>query len=248
MRLATLAFLLALGVGLCRAAQPPPTPADGEQWMRQYLTELSDRTQAHRTYLQILLSLSVLVIGILGVVVVRWGWRNRQDIKYLREASSRQVETAPASERLAANVRLVLASTLTKYEYFHLNQLARTQAHLVKYSDALAQDIRRLEALDFITGTGNEPGYRALFRMVKEQSRAQTEFNLKQLFRVTEQGKDYLRQRGAFSEGELNHSTPTQPQDGARRNDAMSDQTRGNGGREPVRKSSVEASNDGSGE
>ena len=247
MRLATLAFLLALGVGLCRAAQPPPTPADGEQWVRQYLTELGDKTQAHRTYLQILLSLSLLVIGVLGVVVVRWGWRNRQDIKYLREASSRQVETAPASERLAANVRLVLASTLTKYEYFHLNQLARTQAHLVRYSDALAQDIRRLEALDFITGTGNEPGYRALFRMVKEQSRSPTEFNLKQLFRVTEQGKDYLRQRAAFSEGDLNHSTTARSHDGAGRNDALPVPTRGNGGGKPVRKSSSGVSNDGSG-
>lgn len=212
MRLVTLAFLLALGVGLCRAAPPPLAPTDGEQWMRQYLTELGEKTQAHRTYLQILFSIALIGFGVLGVLLVRWGWHNRQDIKHLREASSKRIENAPASEPLAANVGFILASTLTKYEYFHLTQLARTQAHLVKYSDALAQDIRRLEALDFITGIGNEPGYRALFRMVKEQSCSQTEFNLKQLFRVTERGKDYLRQRGAFAEGEPNRSTRAKPQ------------------------------------
>jgi hypothetical protein len=212
MRLATLALLLALGVGLCHAAQPSSTPTDGEQWMRQYLTELGEKTQAHRNYLQVVFSIALVGIGVLGVLVARWGWRNRRDIKYLREASSRQIKSAPESEPLAANVRFILASTLTKYEYFHLSQLARTQAHLVKYSDALAQDIRRLEALDFITGSGNEPGYQALFRMVKEQSRSQTEFNLKQLFRVTERGKDYLRQRGSFPQGETHTSAPAKPE------------------------------------
>ena len=198
MRLATLALLLALGVGLCQAAQPPPTPTDGEQWMREYLTELGDKTEDHRNTLQVLFSVALVGLAVLGVLFARWGWQNRQDIKALRKASVRRVDSPPASEPLAENIRFILASTLTKYEYFHLRQLARAQPHLVKYSDALAQDIRRLEALDFITGTGNEPGYRALFRMVKEQSRSQSEFDLKQLFRVTERGEDYLRHRGSL--------------------------------------------------
>lgn len=86
-------------------------------------------------------------------------------------------------------------STLSKYEFYHLDHLNKAEKHTVKYSDALIRDIRRLEALDFINGIDNEAGHEAIFRMIKEESFAKEAFDLKQFFRITERGKKYLKQR-----------------------------------------------------
>ena len=92
-------------------------------------------------------------------------------------------------------VSFTLESILSKYEYYHLDHLKNVEQHSVQYSEALLRDIRRLEALDFINGIDNEPGYEAILRMSKEESPSKTEFDLKQFFQITERGEQYLEQR-----------------------------------------------------
>ncbi len=92
-------------------------------------------------------------------------------------------------------VSFISESILSKYEYYHLDHLKKVEQHSVQYSEALLRDIRRLEALDFINGIDDEPGYEAILRMMKKESSSKTEFDLKQFFQITERGEQYLEQR-----------------------------------------------------
>ncbi len=194
MRSVTLAVLLLMGLRIATAADLSSVDTETEKWFREFLGDLLEKTQAHRDYLELLLTLALAGASALGAFVGYWSWQNRKDMKQIAQTitDSMKQKAHPKPELSKTEVRFILELTLSKYEDHHLNELDKLEEYPVQYSDALVQDIRRLEALDFINGVDNEPGNRAIARMTREKSRLEADFDLKQFFQVAERGKRYL--------------------------------------------------------
>lgn len=117
--------------------------------------------------------------------------------KEVREIASRQNEQGQALSRQHAEIRslqIALRGIVTQYEYEKLTGLSGERPFLCRYSPELVEEIKRLRAMNLIR---NQDGVGT--RTIAERYR-DIEFDLKDFFYITEEGREYLKLRSELGE------------------------------------------------
>jgi len=113
------------------------------------------------------------------------GVSDAKTINQISEIRSRQETT----ETHVRTLQLLIKGLVTEFECDKLRGLAADGQFKVEYQEQMLQELRRLIALGYIQ---LEPGYRSRSIQVHDHL---GEFDLKQYFRITNEGLEYLKLR-----------------------------------------------------
>lgn len=93
-------------------------------------------------------------------------------------------------ESSVESIRAALEGIVTKFERMHLNKLVPPNNDIVRFGEDFMKEIRRLDAIDFLTPLDKQAGLNAI---INAHGRPDEEFHLREYVQLTAQGSRYLR-------------------------------------------------------
>jgi hypothetical protein len=142
-----------------------------------------------------------LSVGLLVVAVLPWlsqllssaklpgGWE--LIFREIKENQDKQGDLLLNQQEQIQALRAAVRGIVTKYEYDKLVGLSQDEPFLCTYSDDMCDELKRLRALNLIwrhDGTG-------IAKMERDYRGKNLQFDLKQYFYITDEGRRYLKIR-----------------------------------------------------
>jgi hypothetical protein len=116
------------------------------------------------------------------------------DIRTRQDIHETQLTRQQAEIR---SLQIALQGIITQFEYDKLVGLSQDAPFICYYSDDLYDELKRLRAMHLVQNNYEGRGLRMLMSEYKDRNR---QFDLKDFFHVTEQGREYLKLRKELME------------------------------------------------